>query len=300
LEVDSSELRPALDVVTLAAEAIGGDVPADAAPVVDLMALGACVPASDVIDEDGDFSRNAGLLTGLCIEEEEFRERRRPWTIQTVSSARPGPLWAVMHDDEDVAFDNALQAVKAYGGVMIALETGGKRNQDGVDPNRNFSADGIGCSKLGNSATPEFTAFFSERFQADQPIFVLHNNPDGPIPTGGVGHVTMTSMPRDMEAVESTLSGSPLADDHTLVLIAGTEPIADDLEAKADQLAAKGINVILEPVREGRGDCSFSNYAVLSGHQTYYNITVDHGGGDKQRQIINIIMGGFGEAAASL
>jgi hypothetical protein len=205
-----------------------------------------------------------------------------------------------MHDDEDVAFDNALRAVRTYGGVMIALETGGKRNQDGVDPNRNFSAGGIGCSKLGNSASPEYTAVFSERFQPEHPIFVLHNNPDGPIPTGGVGHVTMSSLPRDMVAVESTLSGSPLADDHTLVLIAGKEPIADELETKADQLAAKGINVILEPVREGRGDCSFSNYAVLSGHPTYYNITVDHGGGDRQRQIIDIIMSGFGEAAASL
>ena len=48
--------------------------------------------------------------------------------------------------------------------------------------------------------------------------------------------------------------------------------------------------MVLEPVRAGSGDCSLSNYAVLSGHPDYLNVTVDHDEGEKQRQIIDVIM----------
>ena len=106
--------------------------------------------------------RGGADRAGFCIAETKFKERRRPWDIQTITSGRPGPLWAVMHDDEDVAFDNAVYALKTYGGTLVAVETGGKRNQDGIDPNRNFSADGIGCAKLGDSGSPRFTGLFKQ------------------------------------------------------------------------------------------------------------------------------------------
>lgn len=270
--------------------------------VRDLTASGACLKPGDVTDPDDDFGRNADILAGagFCIAEQRFREQRRPWTIQTVASGRPGPLWAVMHDDEDIAFDNAVHALAAYGGTLIAMETGGRRNQDGIDPNRNFSAGGIGCSKLGNSAAPEFTAAFRRLFNATQPIIALHNNPDGPIPTGGVGHVTMEAPPRGMRVLESRDPDSPLADEHSLVLLTAVEPIPREIEARGESLAAKGVNVIIEPVSEGQGDCSLSNYAVLSGHPAYLNVTVDDDAAETQRRIIDIIMRSPGSIAASL
>jgi hypothetical protein len=141
--------------------------PATVAEAVELppegtIARGDCLGIAKVADKDGDFKRNAETLSApaFCIAQEKFKERRRQWTVQTVSSGRQGPLWAVMHDDEDLAFDNAVQALNTYGGTLITVETGGKRNQDGVDPNRNFSDDNISCTKLGKSATPRFTAAF--------------------------------------------------------------------------------------------------------------------------------------------
>ena len=43
-------------------------------------------------------------------------------------------------------------------------------------------------------------------------------------------------------------------------------------------------------MREGKGDCSLSNYAFLTGHANYFNVTVDTDEGDKQRKIIDAIL----------
>jgi hypothetical protein len=259
---------------------------------LELVASGACLSVADVTDKDEDFKRNAAVLSEntLCIAEEQFKERRRTWTIATVKTGRPGPLFAVMHDDEDMSFDKAVAALKTYGGTLVAVETGGKRNQDGVDPNRNFSADGIGCRKLGKDASPKYTEVFRNLFDPTQPIVALHNNTGERIPTGGHGHVSMDDLPKDMEAKKSADPDGPLAGDRSLVLLASAAPITSDAETRAAELSAKGINAVIEPVSEGKGDCSFSNYALLSGHAEYFNVTVDEGEGDKQRQIIDAIL----------
>lgn len=263
-------------------------------------AAGACKAVGEITDGDGDFTRNAAALgaPGLCLSQTDVSERERDWVIQTVSSGRPGPLWAVMHDDEDVAFDDAVQALTTYGGTLVSVDANGKRNLDGVDPNRNFSAGGIGCSKLGNDATPEFTAVFKALFDPTQPIIALHNNAEG-VGGGRVGHVTIDRIPPGMDLVASSNPESDLADNHTLVLIASPQPVPGELTNRANSLAAKGVNVIIEAVREGRGDCSLSNYAVLSGHPTYLNVTVDHDGGDKQRRIVALLMSNLFTVAAS-
>ena len=196
---------------TPAATPAGGNPAPDAEPLAELIASGACLPLAEVTEKDGDFSRNAEMLSagGFCIEEESFKERRRPWRIQTIKTGRPGPLFAVMHDDENMSFDNAVAALKTYGGTLVAIETGGKRNQDGIDPNRNFSADGVGCTKLGDDATPKFTGVFRSLFDPGQPIIALHNNTGKRIPTGGVGHVTMDDVPKDMDEHPSEGSERP-------------------------------------------------------------------------------------------
>ena len=194
-----------------------------------------------------------------------------------VASGRPGPLWAVMHDDEDMSFDNAVQALSTYGGTLITVETGGRRNLDGIDPNRNFSADGIGCAKLGDDATPRFTLMFRRplRSGAADRRAAQQCRPAGVRPAA-------TAMPRwrrcrrDMRASPAADQDGPLAGEHTLVLLAATSAddrrrgIDDDRAERAgDQRAAR------DRCAPARGDCSLSNYSVLSGHTDYLNVTVD-------------------------
>ncbi|MBA3518437.1 MAG: hypothetical protein H0T75_12530 [Rhizobiales bacterium] len=245
-----------------------------------------------VDDRDDDFERNVEALSapGLCITVEKFNERRRPWTVQAVVSDRHGPVWAVMHDDEDLSFDTAVHALKTYGGTLITVDTGGSRNQDGIDPNRAFSDDELSCPKLGESAAPKFTAALRKQFDKDQPIVALHSNVDGPVPTGGLGHVSMEAPPKGMKVTRSKVSDSELADDRTLVLLAALDATDSAVKDRVADLSTAGVHVILESVSKEKADCSLSNYAVLTGHWAYYNLTVDHDGGEKQRGIIDVIM----------
>jgi hypothetical protein len=305
---ETTAALPSDAAAALPAPSADTPTPTPAAPAVsphaaatELLASAECLTPDAVSDKDGDFRRNAAALAApdLCIAEQKFKERRRPWTIQTVSSGRPGPLWAVMHDDEDVAFDSAVHALTNYGGTIVAMETGGKRNQDGIDPNRNFSAEGVGCAKMGGSSSPKFTGAFKKLLDPAQPVIVLHNNFDGHVPTGGLGHVSMSTVPKGMRMAKSKLPHGPLADEHTLVLLAALEPVDPAVEERMANLSTAGLNVVLEPVREGEGDCSLSNYSVLTGHKDYLNVTVNHDGGEKQRRIVDVIMERRAEVAAA-
>lgn len=262
---------------------------------------GPCLPADKVADRDGDFGRNAAALAdpGFCITQKTFKERQRPWTVQTVTSGRPGPLWAVMHDDENDSFDTAVHSMKEHGGVLVTLDTGGKRNQDGIDPNRNFSDGEISCPKLGKSASPKFTEAFKALLDPAQPIIALHNNFDGPVPTEGLGHLSMAAVPGDMRKATSKDPGGPLTGENALLLLAALDPVEDAVKDRMDALAQRGLNVVLEPVRPGKGDCSLSNYAVLSGHKNYVNVTVHHNEAEKQRKMIEAILAGFPTVSAS-
>ena len=274
------------------ATTVAAAAPAGLEPPLELIASGSCMSLADVSDKDEDFKRNAEILSAntFCIAEEKFKERRRHWTIATIKTSRPGPLFTVMHDDEDLSFDTAVAALKTYGGTLVAIDTGGKRNQDGIDPNRNLSADGIGCKKLGKDATPKFTEFFKALFDPAQPIVALHNNTGERIPTGGLGHVSMDDVPKDMQTKPSDNPDGPLAGDQTLVLMTSPVPVTTNAESTAEQLNAKGINAVIEPVKEGKGDCSLSNYALLSGHPTYFNVTVGKDDAAKQLQLMDAIL----------
>lgn len=272
-------------------ERAGAAAPKALGQAQELIAREGCLPVAELADKDGDFKRNAVLsASGLCFAQTKFKERSRRWIVQTVASGRPGPLWAVMHDDEDIAFDAGLQALVIYGGTLVAVDTGGKRSQDGIDPNRNFSDEEVSCKKLGKAAAPRFTSAFRELIDPAQPIIALHNNSDGSVSKGGLGHVSMTSVPANMRKAPGNDPDGPLAGDRSLVLLAAADPVGEVAEARLDALNGKGINVVLEPVRKDRGDCSLSNYAVLSGHDRYFNVTVDQDEGEKLRKIVDAIL----------
>lgn len=275
--------------------------PSEPAARPELVAAGTCLSVDEVTDGDGDFRRNADVLSGsgFCIAEEAFKERKRNWIVQTVSTGRPGPLWAVMHDDEALSFDTAVHAIRSYGGTFVTVETGGKRNLSGVDPNRNFSGGGIGCRKLGDNAAPRFTEFFAGLIDPDQPVIALHNNHKGAIATGGLGHVSMGHVPKDMRTFAAPDPDGPLAGDHALVLLAASDLDDPISVSRAVALNEKGINVVLERAQKGSGDCSLSNFAVLTGNPNYFNVTVHHDEAEKQRRIVDVLMGGRSETVAS-
>ena len=100
----------------------------------------------------------------------------------------------------------------------------------------------------------------------------------------------MDDVPKDMETRESAVPDGPLAGQRTLVLLTSPVPVTTTAETRAEELAARGINAVIEPVREGKGDCSLSNYALLTGRAGYFNVTVDKDEGEKQRKIIDAIL----------
>jgi hypothetical protein len=109
----------------------------------------------------------------------------------------------------------------------------------------------------------------------------------------------MADVPKDMETRESDAPEGPLAGERSLVLLTSPLPVAATAEARAVELNAKGINAIIEPVREGKGDCSLSNYTLLIGHPDYLNVTVDKDEGDKQLKIIDAILAKPAETVAT-
>ena len=84
-------------------------------------------------------------------------------------------------------------------------------------------------------------------------------------------------------------SDGPLAGEPALVLLASPEPVDSKVETRR-QPERPGHQCGARAGAGRKGDCSLSNYAVLSGHPDYFNVTVDDDEGEKQRQIIDVIM----------
>lgn len=91
--------------------------------------------------DDADLKRNSGDLKGLCVETVRFSEHDVTWTLQRISSGRPGPLWTIFHDDGDAAFSAALYGLKKYGGTLMAVEAGEHALHAGLDPENLFAGD---------------------------------------------------------------------------------------------------------------------------------------------------------------
>jgi hypothetical protein len=268
-----------------------------------------CLAPEQLFDEDGDVARNRTALASpdLCLRLEVFREGALQWVLQVIQNKkRPrGPLWAVPHDDEDVAFDSAVSAVLRYGGTVVAVERNhdrynrplaGKKKQD---PNRNFDiGQGAKC-RFQLSRSPNFTRRFLKWLPKGQPIIALHTNKAGYdiVPEtdedkskGNVSigierkpdsHITEYPAPRPIR------SRSP---DDTLIYVASRRPPGAD-RPLTDFVAAlnrNGIHVLYEHVEEN--DCSLSNYAV-SKAIPYANLeVVDDDDTGAQLRMIEIVM----------
>jgi hypothetical protein len=268
-----------------------------------------CLAPEQLFDEDGDVARNRAALASpdLCLRLEVFREGGLQWVLQVIQNKKRarGPLWAVPHDDEDVAFDSAVGAVLRYGGTVVAVERNhdrynrplsGKKKQD---PNRNFDiGQGAKC-RFQLSRSPNFTRRFLKWLPKGQPIIALHTNKAGYdiVPEtdedkskGNVSigierkpdsHITEYPAPRPIR------SRSP---DDTLIYVASRRPPGAD-RPLTDFVAAlnrNGIHVLYEHVEDNY--CSLSNYAVSKGIP-YANLeVVDDDDTGAQLRMIEIVM----------
>lgn len=249
---------------------------------------------------DRDVARNMGAFEvdpNLCISEERFAEHGRRWHMVIISNtkARRGPTWAILHDNEDSAFDAALYAVSRYGGKMVALETGENRSFNGQDPNRNFgAAAGITapCRNMASRPAPAFTEAINRHFNRRYPVLTMHSNDNGYAGNGGAGHISAARSSATMKGIMSANPRGSLSDEDNAVLTAGTVPFEQNAKARklAQYLDGQGINMIYEHVRTNTNDCSFSFHVKLNNLGDYYNIEVEHGRVEDQKQILDALM----------
>lgn len=273
-----------------AVEAPAAETPSAETPVVDA----ACKTVDQLTDKDGDFTRNEVQLksAAYCIEEDKFKENGANWVVHIIRTAdkKPGPLWVVPHDNENVGFDNALWGVANYGGTMVSVETGGKRFNGEIDPNRIFTGDKKACGRQ----SPHFTELFWNNRDPAFPVIGLHSNDSRSSSTGGKGGVSIEAPLPNTVAIKADPPIVSQSAEDTVVFVAsleneaGKDPIVDSM---VQALHERGLNVLREHVTAKNNDCSFSNYAALNGVTHYYNLEVLHDDGATQREMIKLVMG---------
>ncbi len=151
---------------------------------------------------DDDINRHStdiGFFDGLDVSQSRFSENGFTWhLIRFTNVAKPtGPMWVVPHDNENAAFEAMIAAIRQYGGVGIAVNSGpgSMRMQPGkgrcgakpvtvtsCDPNRNFT-----------TKTMLYTQSVLDQRPAGQPVIALHTNAPGFAGDGqgGEGHITI-------------------------------------------------------------------------------------------------------------
>jgi hypothetical protein len=162
--------------LALAAAALFSATPPDAVTVR---------PVDPITVQDDDFARHRDPAEwkGLAVTSHEFREERAPWRLWRIVNVKhpKGPLFFVPHDNENAGFEAGLAAVKKYGGVLIAVDSGVSPGNDGVrmnravdygrpiDPNRNF-----------DTALPGYAHnILADLASGAWPIIALHTNAKG-------------------------------------------------------------------------------------------------------------------------
>ncbi len=228
--------------------------------------------------KDDDIKRHAidaGYFNGIQIDERYVRENGFVWhLLRFTNGSKPdGPLWVVPHDDENAAFEAMIAAIKDYGGIGFAINTGSgsERKQSGqgtcggrpavlqaCDPNRNFS-----------DATPLFTDAILAEHWAGHPIIALHTNTPG---FGkGKGDITIldtTAAGKGQRTARSDgyfgINGPASLNDpdvYAILPYAAPKGIPADAITCRHALNDEGVNVWHERVMVSDG--SLSNYITL-------------------------------------
>lgn len=236
---------------------------------------------ADMQDDDLDrHQAESGYLNGIAVGETRFSENGFQWhLLRFTSTEKPqGPLWIVLHDDENAAFETMIAALRHYGGTGIAVNTGpsSTRRQLGTgncgvraatatacDPNRNF-----------DRRSPLFTASIIEQHIAGQPIIALHTNSHGfsGDGEGGRGDISMLDARAYRQGIVHPRIGGHfgngsvgLLDDPDIYAIlpySAAKGISETDILCRSALNAAGAHVWHE--RVGTSDGSLSNYIALN------------------------------------
>jgi hypothetical protein len=227
--------------------------------------------------QDDDLTRHAAdtaYLDGLSLSETRFSESGFDWhLIRVVNKAKPvGPLWVVPHDDENAAFDAAMAALKSYGGIVVAVNSGPDSNRfqygngacggraalvQRCDPNRNFSA-----------ATPLFTAAIVGQLPEGEPIIALHTNSPGY--GRGQGDITIIDTEAAAKGIKRArkdgffgkMQPASLDNPDTYAIIPYRGGISESHRKCREEMVMKGVSVWHE--RVGKSDGSLSNHVALT------------------------------------
>lgn len=260
--------------------------------------------------ESTDIRRNLSRIerAPLCYRRQQVREGGFRWTFHILEHQQhpQGPFWVLPHDNEDTAFDVAVQAVIDYGGGLLAVDSGGQRNFLGQDPNRNFSrsnAESRLC-RAQRQPAPGYSQAVLDHYRARRsPILALHNNHDGWNGNGGTGTISLAresavlsaypgaypgAYPKRASGNSANRSSHRLRDEDNLVFVVGTGPLSTDLVLKrrVAALNAAGLNVMHKQLSATNFDCSLSDYVVHHRLGEYYNIEAEHGDRQSQQEMV--------------
>lgn len=228
--------------------------------------------------KDADIKRNAAALAGFCITEHAFSEGGINWLVYTLKGSRPGPLWAVPHDNEDAALIAAIRAARKYGGNIATVESGNSRFYNGIDTNRNFST-AARCPG-GRGPSPKYTRAFLSA--GGNPVISIHTNANGP-----GGNMWASVNTGSLKGFPSASAKGGLADQDSFILVPGRQIN----QAAVNRFNQRGAHVVAEIVSAANNDCSLSNYLVLSGRPNYFTVEAQHGNTSALLALIDIVMG---------
>lgn len=266
---------PLLLAAAVLAGALAGCTGGPSATVATLSSGAACTPATSLGDRDDDLSP----FGEACATLTTVTEHGETWRVQTISSGRPGPLFVVPHDNENAAMATAAYALSRYGGSVTAVETGGKRFNGKVDPNRNFAGGRLSCAA---GPSPAFVQAMLA--PGGSPIVALHTN------DRGSGTISIRTPYAGATPFPSANARGGLASEDAMVILASRSGPADPaIRRKLEALNAAGVNVLVETVDLSRTDCSLSHWAVANG-RAYANVEVPHGDAATQKAILDILM----------
>ena len=226
-----------------------------------------CLPASEVPDRD--IREHARALGDSCITGKVVNEGGRRWQFYTITQGAPGPLWAVLHDNENAAFAASVQAMREHGGTILALETGERRNFKRKDPNRNFG------TKCGDAR--KYTAFVMGLAEAHGSVVALHSNSPGfsGDGRGGQGHINVFRKSKVLRGRPARRAKGAFKSGDNFVLVPAKSE--NQVRKRIRSLNRQGAHAMFERVTERGNDCSMSNHAVLNGFGDYMNVEVAHG-----------------------
>jgi hypothetical protein len=213
-------------------------------------------------------------------------------TVDVVISERPGSrqLFCNLHDDENTSVEAGFNILRRFGGRLVELQHGGKRDITfrlngetfAVDPNRIFTTAGVRriLTKLSRRTTME-AEHAVERFARDllavysieqtDVVIALHNSTEG-----------------NYSALSYDKGGIFASDAAAVFIKEGSDP--DDFffvteRAVFDALRQHGYNVVLQDNRQVTDDGSLSVYCGRAGVR-YINVEAQHGHLEQQIAMI--------------